>query len=339
MFQSRLSGSSCWTRGLDRLRGSAVASVRATKGPPPARWLPAAALPAALAALTLAACSPAKTVPSPKQSPTSPANPSRSDEGDEHQVHPEAVQIVPRSKTAADSAAPTCLPLTEGFWMRQCAGPHPSGEHDRLPSYVGCVSALATFRDVSSVPELCDRLRPQPPSEKCEQAEAQLMTLALNTCSARLDRSCCLGGEGSQEPTTAADAVAAADVLLSNATRTFEQCGTAQDSAARINEGRASCTSQGQACESHNDCPDTLLCLTVSKGRLCNVCPADTPPCTCGNPIERHTRPTSQSCVTDADCQDLEWCGPLNSDSPVCPPCVHGWCAYASRVMCLCERC
>ena len=56
--------------------------------------------------------------------------------------------------------AETCAPLTQGFWKRQCKGTHPSGEHELLPSYVGCLGRTATFRGLASVDEICDALNP-----------------------------------------------------------------------------------------------------------------------------------------------------------------------------------
>jgi hypothetical protein len=133
-----------------------------------------------------------------------------------------------------------CEPLTQGFWKRVCEKTHPSGEHEALPGYVSCVSASATFRDVSTVEDLCDRMHPDPSNDKCEQAEAQFMALLLNTCSGRLGRSCCIEIEG-EDVETVGDAIDLVDGLLSSRLRNFRDCVRAQAIADAINTGAALC--------------------------------------------------------------------------------------------------
>jgi len=143
----------------------------------------------------------------------------------------------------ADSA---CQPKTQGFWKRQCEGPHPSGEPERLSGYAACVDDARTFAGVADAVEICDRLHPQPNSDKCEQAEAQFMALELNACSGRLAPSCCTSSD--REPSTVVEAVAEVDALLANPDRGFDDCVSAQAIADGINSGRtvADCTCMGR---------------------------------------------------------------------------------------------
>ncbi len=125
---------------------------------------------------------------------------------------------------------------TQGFWKRQCRGPHPSGEHDNLPGYVDLVNDHQTFSSVADVAALCDRLDPQPRNDKCEKAEAQLMAAALNLASGRLATCNCID-DPDLGATTAGEAVAFADGLLSSPGRSFDDCVSAQAIADRINNG------------------------------------------------------------------------------------------------------
>jgi hypothetical protein len=133
-----------------------------------------------------------------------------------------------------------CSPLTQGFWKRVCERTHPSGEHESLPGYVSCVSAAATFRGVSDVDAACERLHPEPDSDKCEQAEAQFMALTMNVCSTRLGEDCCVEIPG-ESVTTVGEAVDVVDGLLSNPARTFRDCVRAQAIADAINTAAALC--------------------------------------------------------------------------------------------------
>ena len=143
--------------------------------------------------------------------------------------------------TPVDAGIPLrCEPHTQGFWKRQCAGPHPSGEHERLPDYIDAFNDALTFAGVADVGALCDRLNPAPENDKCEQAEAQLGALLLNLASGRVSSDCCVASD----VTTAGrvgDAVTEADALLASAGRTFQDCVRAQEIAASINEGRVLC--------------------------------------------------------------------------------------------------
>ena len=82
-------------------------------------------------------------------------------------------------------------------------------------------------------------VHPDPRRDKCEQAEAQLMALALNVCSGRLGPDCCAARDGS--PVTVADTMAEADALLSDPARTVAGCTRAQALADAVNTGKALC--------------------------------------------------------------------------------------------------
>ena len=125
---------------------------------------------------------------------------------------------------------------TQGFWKRQCKGPHPSGEHDNLPSYVESVASSATFAGVADVAGLCDRLVPDPKQDKCEQAEAQLMAASLNVASGRVAVCNCLD-DPDLGVATVGEALSLADGLLASPGRSFDDCVLAQAIADRINNG------------------------------------------------------------------------------------------------------
>ena len=147
----------------------------------------------------------------------------------------------------------TCDPRTHGFWKRQCRGPHPSGEHERLPDYVSCVSLTATFASVASQDAICDVMWFGPPNnEKCEQAEAQFMAMLLNICSGRLDRSCCVDSELTAAATVG-EAEMEIDALLSNPDRSFDDCLLAQAMADSINTGEALCSGSPQPLQEGDD--------------------------------------------------------------------------------------
>ena len=84
------------------------------------------------------------------------------------------------SFSPASSVGLECDPRTQGFWKRQCRGPHPSGEHEQLPDRAPCVAATTTFSGLADATQICDELHPFPTNDKCQQAEAQLMALLLN---------------------------------------------------------------------------------------------------------------------------------------------------------------
>ncbi len=103
---------------------------------------------------------------------------------------------------------------------------------------VACVSATCTFASVATLADLCHRLNPSPSSDKCEQAEAQLMSLMLNICRLRVAE-----GEGIQSScsghTTVGQSRADADAQLCNPMRGQAACTSAQCECEEINSGRA----------------------------------------------------------------------------------------------------
>ncbi len=125
---------------------------------------------------------------------------------------------------------------TQGFWKRQCRGPHPSGEHSNLPGYVSSVNQVSNFADISNVGDLCNRLTPKPKKNKCEQAEAQFMALLLNRASERVTDCNCLEDPDTSS-TNLGEAIDHIDSLLSNTGRSFHDCVEAQAIADRINNG------------------------------------------------------------------------------------------------------
>ena len=134
-----------------------------------------------------------------------------------------------------------CVPVdpdvrTQGFWKRVCERPHPSGEHENLPDYVDFVNDFATFGNVVDVDDLCDQLHPDPPSDKCEKAEAQFMALLLNLASGRVEVCNCV-----QDPelgnTTVGEVADFIDGVLSDPGPTFQDCVVSQAIADRINNG------------------------------------------------------------------------------------------------------
>ena len=132
-----------------------------------------------------------------------------------------------------------CVPVedpdvrTQGFWKRVCKGPHPSGEDEKLPDYVGgCVNDTATFANAA----VCDRLNPNPKNDKCEKAEAHFMALLLNVCSGRVAVCNCIDDPDMPAALTVGDAIDLIDDLLSNANRTFDDCVVAQSIADAIND-------------------------------------------------------------------------------------------------------
>jgi hypothetical protein len=126
---------------------------------------------------------------------------------------------------------------TQGFWKRQCKGPHPSGEHDNLPDYVNRVNSNETFVKVVDVDGLCDRLNPIPKKDKCKQAEAQFMAAFLNVASRRVGGSNCLD-DPDLKATTVGEALSSIDGLLSNPGRDIDDCVLAQAIADRINNSK-----------------------------------------------------------------------------------------------------
>jgi hypothetical protein len=128
-------------------------------------------------------------------------------------------------------------PLGQGYFRRICDKPHGSGEF-LTPFDAVCVSQSRSFSDLRDTAAICARLTPDPPSDKCAQAEAQFLTLQLNLCRHRVEstdriRSAC--GAGGM----IVDSVAEIDTILSSAARDHESCALAQCLADEINSGTA----------------------------------------------------------------------------------------------------
>jgi len=128
-------------------------------------------------------------------------------------------------------------PRTQGYWKRLCAGPHPSGE-TITPADVDCVNDTCTFADVQTIAELCERLYPNPQNNKCEQAEAQFMSLMLNVCHNRVVVSDVIESSCTTH-TTVGPSKTEADVLLCNASRGQATCTAAQCESEEVNSGAA----------------------------------------------------------------------------------------------------
>jgi len=128
-------------------------------------------------------------------------------------------------------------PKGQGYWKRICDRPHFSGEF-LTPVDVACIVESLTFSSLGDPEEICLGLEPDPPSDKCAQAEAQFLSLQLNLCRQRVaagDRiqSACGGGE------TVGHSVEEIDTILSAVAREHEACVRAQCLAEEINSGTA----------------------------------------------------------------------------------------------------
>jgi hypothetical protein len=137
------------------------------------------------------------------------------------------------------ASCPFCDPRTQGFWKRQCKGPHPEGP--ALGPLVDSVNNATTFAAVASTGDICSEVDSfVPPNDKCEQAEAQFMAVLLNRASGRLTGNCCISS-GLTPATNVGGAIVEIDGLLSNPGRTFDDCVRAQAIADAINTGAAFC--------------------------------------------------------------------------------------------------
>ncbi len=132
-------------------------------------------------------------------------------------------------------------PKTASHWRLLCAGPLPSGEAITEED-VDCVNDTATFADIQTVAELCDRLYPNPVTDKCEQAETRFMALMLNLCHGRVRPDSAIESRCNTANTTVAQAQAQADALLSDPSRSHTACELAYCMSDEINSGRALAT-------------------------------------------------------------------------------------------------
>ena len=146
------------------------------------------------------------------------------------------------SPFAAYGGGPFCVPeeepdvRTQGFWNRQCKGPHPSGEHQNLPAYVDCVNDTVTFADVDDVDALCDRLQPPVKNDKCEKAIKQYTALLFNLRTERLQCACDVNLEAQGcTSDTIGDLLFELEGLIGSDDP--RDCKIASDCAAAVNEG------------------------------------------------------------------------------------------------------
>jgi hypothetical protein len=145
------------------------------------------------------------------------------------------------SVTAACVHSPnnTCggSPKALGYWKRLCRGPVGSGDH-YAQSDVDCVNDTCVFGTVASIADLCGRLEPTPSTDKCEQAEAQLMALTLNVCRGRVLDAQPIQSDCTNHATVLESRLDAG-ALLCKPARSFSECARAQCESEEINSGEA----------------------------------------------------------------------------------------------------
>jgi hypothetical protein len=127
-------------------------------------------------------------------------------------------------------------PWGQGFWKRLCAGPHPEGSITQAD--VECVNDTCAFASVHTLADLCDRLRPNPSNDKCEQAEAQFMALMLNHCQNRLTDSAPIVSQCTSHTTVGASR-SDADAVLCSGGRNRSTCTLAKCESEELNSGHA----------------------------------------------------------------------------------------------------
>jgi len=129
-------------------------------------------------------------------------------------------------------------PRTNGYYKRLCHGPH-SGDQ-LVDSDAGCVAEItATFAAITTVAQICEVIEPSHPNnDKCDQAEDDLMVVALNICRARvcttqsIDSRC-----GSND--SVGQSLAESDAILDSPSRNFDTCSHAKCLDEEINTGSA----------------------------------------------------------------------------------------------------
>ncbi len=131
-------------------------------------------------------------------------------------------------------------PKSASHWRALCTAPYPSGEAI-TEADVDCVNDTATFADVQTVAGLCDRLYPNPVTDKCEQAEGRFMALMLNLCHGRVRPDSAIESRCTSN-TTVGESQAQADALLSDPSRSHTACELAYCMSDEINSGRALAT-------------------------------------------------------------------------------------------------
>jgi hypothetical protein len=112
-------------------------------------------------------------------------------------------------------------PKEQGYWKRLCRTSHTPEDPLTLQD-VDCVNNACTFSSIATTADLCARLDPDPPSGRCEQAEARFMALMLNVCRGRVSDTETHSACG--ESTTIREARAQIDALLCDPTRSPATC-------------------------------------------------------------------------------------------------------------------
>jgi hypothetical protein len=127
-------------------------------------------------------------------------------------------------------------PRPQGYWKHLCRGSHPSDD-SLTPQDVDCVNNMCTFSTIATIADLCARLDPDPPRDRCEQAEAEFVASMLNVCRGRVsDAQTTRSGCGGRS--TIGAARAQVDALLCDPDRSTAQCTQAQCVAEDIGSGR-----------------------------------------------------------------------------------------------------
>ena len=130
----------------------------------------------------------------------------------------------------------SCNTRGNGYWKQLCRGPHSGDVY--TPYDVDCVNDTCTFASVQTVADLCDRLHPDPPSDKCEQAEGDFMGLLLNLCRARVTAGQSIDSRCGPHTTVEASR-AAADAALCDPARDAGACLRATCAASEVTSGEA----------------------------------------------------------------------------------------------------
>jgi len=125
-------------------------------------------------------------------------------------------------------------PKEPGYWKRLCRT-SVSGDSLTLQD-VDCINNACTFSSIATIEDLCARLDPEPPSDKCEKAEAQYMALMLNVCRGRLADAAATHSRCDRS-TTIGEARAVVDTLLCDPARDSAKCSQALCVDAGIDSG------------------------------------------------------------------------------------------------------
>jgi len=125
---------------------------------------------------------------------------------------------------------------TIGYFKRLCDAPFPGDQLTQANA--DCVNDWSDFAWVKSVGDICTVMHFDDSSDKCKQAESQLMGALLNHCRGGL-----LLGQPIQSSCTnhtyAGQSIDDANALLANPGRTFDQCVTAQCETEELNSSQA----------------------------------------------------------------------------------------------------